>query len=58
MAERIPFQHVIAPNEKEWAESLFKDHSMVLYVNETQRPEELEKLLVPQGFTLLRRENL
>jgi hypothetical protein len=44
--------------EKEWAESRFKEHSILLYVNESQRAAALERLLTSEGFELLRRENL
>lgn len=44
--------------EKEWAESRFKEHAVLLYVNESQRAKIVETALTTAGFELLRRENL
>lgn len=44
--------------ERAWAEPLFSQHSILLYVNETPRSDSLEKLLLSEGFVLLRRDNL
>ena len=44
--------------ESEWFEDKFKEYPILLYVDRTHRPEEIEKRLETKGseFALLRRE--
>ena len=44
--------------EQELNEKAFKEYPVLLYVNESQQAEVLEKLLRAEGFVLLRREKL
>lgn len=44
--------------EKEWSEGRFKEHPVLLYVNESQRAQEFQSALTTAGFSLLRREAL
>lgn len=42
----------------EWTVESLKEYALLLYVNESQRAEALEGLLVPKGFVLVKREKL
>jgi hypothetical protein len=47
------------PHEDEWTEPQYKSCPLLLYVNATLRPRELEKMLSLAGnFKLLKREEL
>ncbi len=44
--------------EQELNEKAFKEFPVLLYINESQKTEFLEKLLRAEGFVLLRRQKL
>lgn len=58
--ENLILQRNFDDFEEEWTEEQFKSTPILLYVNHTQRPEELEEALTSRigGIALLRRERI
>jgi hypothetical protein len=56
--EHFILQWNFDPMENEWTEEKYKEMPILFYINETDRPEELENLMKDQGFNLLRKERL
>ena len=58
--EHFILQNYFDPSEREWMETGFSEHQVLLYVAGTERADEIEKLLTGQisTATLLRRARL
>lgn len=60
VGEEFQLQRNFDPYEEEWAEDDFPDMHILLYINNTERAEELERLIaerIPELF-LLRRQRI